>query len=78
MVIQGSGARRASTRVPLSASDGHEDPLAVADRSTEHHEALVGERVHERRVSVPVVLLPPLTRAVPARPALLGDDEVGH
>src|SRR5262249_42523260 len=49
---------------------------AVAQRADEHDEALVGERVDERRVLVPSVLLAHRARVVPAGAALSDHREV--
>src|SRR5258708_28915430 len=52
--------------------------VVVPDRAAEEHEAVVDERVHERRMTVPVDLLADLSPRVPGRPVDDADSESSH
>src|SRR4051812_7025820 len=50
--------------------DDVQHPRSVTERAAQDDEPLLGERVHERGVLVPALLLAQVAGCVPARPAL--------
>ena len=64
---QGSSARRALISFSSAASTTCRGLLAVADWAAEDDKAIIDEPLHECRVPIPGLLVPDLTRRVPAR-----------
>ena len=58
--------------------DDQQGPLAVSERATEDHEAIVDEPVHEGGVIVPGTLLANRQRVVPVRAVRRREHEEGH
>src|SRR5215204_4403649 len=52
--------------------------MVVTDRTAEDHEAVIDERVHERRMAVPAALLADLPPRIPGRPMNDSYGEGGH
>lgn len=65
-----------------AGTNDQQNLISVAERTTQYDETVVHERVHERRVLVPLVLLPPRPRGIPARALALRhrvvDDRFRH
>ena len=77
--IQGSSARRARSSASLARSKTTSTFSPSPTRAAQHDDALLDQRVHERRVLVPAILLAARSRRVPGGSAGLLDQEVlGH
>jgi hypothetical protein len=64
--------------VLICGLDGMQGLLAVTNRAAENDKAIAGEPVHECRVPGPAVLVPYLTRGVPAWAVDQPYRKIGH